>query len=224
MNTFCIWGGAAAPLTPGYGELRFQREKKRPLRCGGAVLGGCFERVLISFCRFVISGCDPLGSKGWKVKIRDKERLEPPHVTIFHGRKFWRLGLRDHEFLLPPGGKWKKIDPRLRAAIENEENWQRLCDEWEVAYPANPVSGIREDDEWRGREVGTALLRTLLEWAEAKPIIEKVCLEVFSTNERAIRRYRKLGFMKQGFGSKEVKRGPGEYVDVLWMYRFVKWV
>jgi hypothetical protein len=26
------WGGAAAPLTPGYGESRFQREEERPWR------------------------------------------------------------------------------------------------------------------------------------------------------------------------------------------------
>ena len=81
--------------------------------------------------------------------------------------------------------------------------------------------GIGVCKEWRGRGVGTALLGTLLEWAEANRVIEKVCLEVFATNERAIRLYRKLGFVEQGFGSKEVKRGPGEYVDVVWMYRFV---
>jgi hypothetical protein len=25
-----------------------------------------------------------LKAKGWKVKIREKERVEPPHVTIMH--------------------------------------------------------------------------------------------------------------------------------------------
>ena len=91
-----------------------------------------------------------------------------------------------------------------------------------IAHRGSFGIGVRK--EWRGRGVGTALLRTLLEWAEANPIIEKVGLEVFATNERAIRLYKKLGFVEQGFGGKEVKRGPGEYVDVVWMYRFVKQV
>jgi ribosomal protein S18 acetylase RimI-like enzyme len=43
--------------------------------------------------------------------------------------------------------------------------------------------------------VGTALLRTLLEWAEANPLIEKFGMEVVATNETAIRLYRKLGFV-----------------------------
>lgn len=90
---------------------------------------------------------DPLGSEGWKVKIRDKERLEPPHVTIFHKRRTWRLGLRDGEFLVPPGGNWKEIDARLRAVIEVQENWQRLREEWDRANPTNPVSSAEEDDD-----------------------------------------------------------------------------
>ncbi len=79
----------------------------------------------------------PLGDEGWKVKIRERERVEPPHVTIFHHRKEWRLGLRDGEFLVPPGGSWKEIDVRVREVIE--QNWKRLCDEWDQKYPSNPI-------------------------------------------------------------------------------------
>jgi len=86
-----------------------------------------------------------LGAEGWKVKIRDKERLEPPHVTILLGRKIWRLGLRDRSFLAPSGGSWREIDERVRAAIE--ENWRRLCDAWDHAYPTNRVSTADEDDD-----------------------------------------------------------------------------
>ena len=82
--------------------------------------------------------------------------------------------------------------------------------------------GIGVCKEWRGQGVGTALLRTCLAWAEANPIIEKICLGVFASNEKAIRLYKKFGFAEQGFASKEVKRGPGEYVDAVQMYRFVK--
>lgn len=89
-----------------------------------------------------------------------------------------------------------------------------------IAYRGSFGVGVRK--EWRGRDIASALLRTLLDWAEANPIIEKICLDVFATHENAIRLYRKLGFVEQGLGSKEVKRSPGQYIDVVWMCRFVK--
>jgi hypothetical protein len=85
----------------------------------------------------------PLDSQGWKVKIRDKERLEPPHVTILHKRQQWRLGLRDGAFLAPPGGTWHDIDAGVRDAIESQ--WRLLCDQWDRTYPGNPVSQGHDD-------------------------------------------------------------------------------
>ena len=41
----------------------------------------------------------PWRSQGWKVKVRDRERVEPPHVTILHKTTAWRLELRGGEFL-----------------------------------------------------------------------------------------------------------------------------
>lgn len=52
--------------------------------------------------------------------------------------------------------------------------------------------------------LGTALLETALRWARAVGV-RKVSLEVFSTNDPAIRLYRKLGFEEEG-------RLPGEFV------------
>ena len=49
-----------------------------------------------------------LAKAGWKVKIRDKERLEEPHVTIIKGTNCWRFGLRSRAFL-DAGGKWKDL-------------------------------------------------------------------------------------------------------------------
>ena len=76
--------------------------------------------------------------------------------------------------------------------------------------------------EWRRQGVGTALLATLLEWATANPLIEKVCLDVNATNSNAIRVYKKLGFVEEGLRSKDIKRGPGRYVDTVTMARFLK--
>jgi hypothetical protein len=84
-----------------------------------------------------------LKAKGWKVKIREKERLEPPHLTIMCGKKEWRVGLRDKSFLVPPGGKWADIDDEVRELIE--ENWKNLQDAWDEKYPSNPISSEEDD-------------------------------------------------------------------------------
>jgi RimJ/RimL family protein N-acetyltransferase len=75
---------------------------------------------------------------------------------------------------------------------------------------------------WRNRGVGRALLSTLILWAQQHPFIEKVCLEVFVTNTNAIALYTSLGFEEEGRLRREIKLGPGAYVDTLRMARFVK--
>ena len=84
-----------------------------------------------------------LKAKGWKVKIREKERLEPPHVTILCGTKEWRVGLRDLQFLVPPGGHWNEIDHEVRDLIA--KNWKSLQGAWDKMYPTNPISSTEGD-------------------------------------------------------------------------------
>jgi hypothetical protein len=79
----------------------------------------------------------------WRVKIREKESREPPHLTILRGVRAWRINLRTGEFMD------QRPDPadvpeELIAFIKADENWEILCDEWNKKYPANPVHG--DDD------------------------------------------------------------------------------
>ena len=80
--------------------------------------------------------------------------------------------------------------------------------------------GIRK--EWRGRGVGEAVLRALLDWATKNPRIEKVSLAVLADKANAIALYRKLGFVEEGRRVPEIKVAKGKYVDDLLMYRWVK--
>lgn len=85
-----------------------------------------------------------LARRGWKVKIRDRERVEPPHVTILHRTRAWRYGLRE------PGFLDRTPDPREvpREVIEAiQERLQELREEWDRVYPENPVGLQEEDDE-----------------------------------------------------------------------------
>jgi hypothetical protein len=76
----------------------------------------------------------------WKVKIRDKETREPPHVTILRRTKAWRIGLRTGIFL-DDSPDPADVPEELVEHIRAEETWQRLCEEWDRMYPDNPVAG-----------------------------------------------------------------------------------
>jgi len=75
---------------------------------------------------------------------------------------------------------------------------------------------------WRGRGIGTCLLQSLIDWATASPLIEKLSLSVMTSNHRAIALYRKLGFQEEGRLAREIKISPDHYEDELLMCRFVK--
>ena len=84
------------------------------------------------------------------------------------------------------------------------------------------ILGVSVRREWRGRGIGTALLRSLLDWAETNPLIEKIGLSVFANNRDAVRLYKNLGFLEEGRQPREMKLGPGEYTDNILMYRFTR--
>lgn len=74
----------------------------------------------------------------WKVKIRDKEMREPPHVTILKGTKAWRINLRSGLFMD------RRPDPaavpvELIDHVRSASVWNQLREEWDKKYPTNPV-------------------------------------------------------------------------------------
>jgi len=74
----------------------------------------------------------------WKVKIREKESREPPHVTVLHDTQAWRLDLRTGQFMdrLPDP---TEVPQELVDHIKQPANWQLLCEQWDRKYPSNPV-------------------------------------------------------------------------------------
>lgn len=88
-----------------------------------------------------------LRDQGWKIKIYDNERLEPPHLTLICREKVWRIGLRDKDFIVPPGGRWKDIDPDVKKILDDKDDWQTLCDAWDAKHPTNPVSSEEGEDD-----------------------------------------------------------------------------
>lgn len=89
-----------------------------------------------------------------------------------------------------------------------------------LAHRATLHMSVAKD--WRSRGAGTALLQSAVEWARSHPIIEALCLAVFASNARAIGLYGKLGFTEEGRRIRQLKIAPGQYVDDIFMVRFVK--
>ncbi|HDX9590997.1 TPA: GNAT family N-acetyltransferase [Bacillus pseudomycoides] len=80
--------------------------------------------------------------------------------------------------------------------------------------------GILED--YRNQGVGTKLLSQLIGWAKTQEGIEKICLGVFSTNERAIKVYEKFGFKEEGREKRQIKFEDGRYADNVLMALYLK--
>ncbi len=82
----------------------------------------------------------------WKVKIRDKETREHPHVTVIRGTEAWRINLRTGMFMDPTPDP-SAIPSGLLEYLKGEAIWQQLCDAWDRLYPDNPVVGGEQDEE-----------------------------------------------------------------------------
>ena len=82
--------------------------------------------------------------KQWQVKIRDREQVEPPHVSILRRGWTWRINLRTREFLDREPDPAEVPQSILRIV---EQNWDFLCASWDEMYPVNPVASPEGEDE-----------------------------------------------------------------------------
>ena len=77
-----------------------------------------------------------LVARGWKVKIRDRERCETPHATILRKLETWRVSLRNEQFLdraPPPRDVPEAVMEAIAAGLP------ALIQAWNLMYPENPV-------------------------------------------------------------------------------------
>jgi RimJ/RimL family protein N-acetyltransferase len=83
------------------------------------------------------------------------------------------------------------------------------------------VFGMSIQESHTNQGIGRMFIKKLLEWAKEDGRVEKITLEVFSNNERAIHLYKKLGFKEEGRLVRNAKIGPNEYVDDIVMSQFI---
>jgi RimJ/RimL family protein N-acetyltransferase len=71
-----------------------------------------------------------------------------------------------------------------------------------------------------GKGIGTALMRSLCDWARTSSGVHKVELSVRSTNARALALYRKFGFVEEGRLRDRVRLPDGTHIDDILMAWF----
>jgi RimJ/RimL family protein N-acetyltransferase len=76
--------------------------------------------------------------------------------------------------------------------------------------------GMLVDRGWRGRGVGTALVRAAIDWARGQGL-HKLSLEVFPHNTAGIALYVKCGFVEEGRRVKHYRRANSELWDAIVM-------
>jgi ribosomal protein S18 acetylase RimI-like enzyme len=84
-----------------------------------------------------------------------------------------------------------------------------------TAHVVRLTIAVHEGHQRQG--VGRALMNELLRWARSDPRVEKVELQVRSSNVGAVALYRSLGFVEEGRKTRRLKIGPNEYIDDIYM-------
>ena len=77
----------------------------------------------------------------WKIKIFDKERLEPPHATLIKKgvKGKWRWNLRKKEFM-DKNPKPSDIPKYLVTKLKSKETHDKLVKAWDKMFAHNPVT------------------------------------------------------------------------------------
>ncbi|MGE6537464.1 N-acetyltransferase family protein [Bacillus luti] len=80
--------------------------------------------------------------------------------------------------------------------------------------------GIRE--AYCNQGIGTKLIEFLISWAKEQRGLEKICLGVVSINDRAIKVYKRMGFVEEGRQRKQIKYEDGLYGDDVLMGFYIE--
>ncbi|MFB1082613.1 N-acetyltransferase family protein [Jeotgalibacillus sp. JSM ZJ347] len=154
-------------------------------------------------------------------------------------------GLIDHvkQILTENADKMGTSPSEFSVTVEEEKGWIRSHEERGVVLVAvmddqiigmlnfrlssmkkfshQGMFGMSVQEAYANQGIGRKLLEALFEWAKQDGRVEKISLEVFADNERAIHLYKDVGFEEEGRKRKHVKFGPDHYVDELIMGKFI---
>lgn len=89
-----------------------------------------------------------------------------------------------------------------------------------ICHVAQLTIGVHQG--WQEKGIGTDLMKELIAWAKQSATIEKIELNVRSSNNRAIALYKKMGFVEEGRLKNRIKVSQNHYIDDVLMALNVK--
>ena len=140
--------------------------------------------------------------------VKDKEYILMDKQTPLKAEKKW----------VKEGCERIRNNELLRLIAEKDKNIIGICDaargKWKEK--GNVTLGVSVAKEFRGKGLGTALLRIIIKEAKRKWKPENIVLAYIEGNDPAKRLYEKLGFRKFAVFPRWVKH-RGRYKNVIWM-------
>jgi RimJ/RimL family protein N-acetyltransferase len=158
---------------------------------------------------------------------------DPPPARVRRARLGDVPAMTEQYAAVAAEGRWigaEVVDPadrsdRLRASVAGADEGVFVAEVdgglvGQISVSLRPYGvcelGMLVAAGWRGRGVGTALVRTGLDWAREAGA-HKVALQVWPHNEAAIGLYRKFGFVEEGRLRRHYRRRNGELWDAVVM-------
>ena len=150
---------------------------------------------------------------------RNQRWLNDREVTRFLGGRYQFSMLAEEKWMRERTGKVMAYGGDMGFAIETKDGRHIGNTGLHQASSENRSADlgimIGEKECW-GRGYGTDALRTLVRFGFEEMNLNRIALDVYDFNERAIASYLKTGFVEEGRRRKDIYR-EGRYFDVVMM-------
>lgn len=165
---------------------------------------------------------------GERIRLRAVERDDLPRfVTWFQDPEvragislFLPLSLAEEEAWYEDMLKKDPIEHTLAIDVQEGEKWTHVgaCGflDYEPRFQHIELGVVVGDRSFWDQGIGTDVVRTLLRHAFKTLNLNRVVLQVFETNLRAIQVYKKIGFVEEG-RLRQHHFLDGRYIDVIIM-------
>jgi ribosomal protein S18 acetylase RimI-like enzyme len=165
--------------------------------------------------RFMVRHAEPLDAAGYIALIKDVLRETPRVDTPYAPDEFNPSVERIRDRIL----NVTELDNSLFlvADVERKIVGTLTCGGGTLKADQHMTAlGVYVAKAWRDQGIGKALMARAVEWAKASPIVERVELEVYARNARAVHLYEKYGFEHEG-RKRRLYYQDGEPMDMLMM-------
>jgi RimJ/RimL family protein N-acetyltransferase len=155
------------------------------------------ESALSMSPHFAIRHAEPLDAAGYigliKGVLRENPRVDTPYALDEFNPSIERIRDRIREVRASDNSLF------LVAEAERKIVGALTCGGGTLQADHHMTAlGVYVAKPWRDQGIGSALMGRALEWAKASPVVERIELEVFAQNARAIHLYEKHGFEHEG--------------------------